>query len=77
MSQSMNRSIRGNPHAQTATIAEVRQERDLSNIRDRIQMLGGTVKLTSSTGRGTTLTISLPWPTRQPKTAPRRPIPPS
>lgn len=30
------------------------------NIRDRIQMLGGTVKLTSSPGRGTVLTISLP-----------------
>jgi signal transduction histidine kinase len=28
MSQSMNRSIRGNPHAQTATIAQARQERD-------------------------------------------------
>ena len=44
---------------------------------DRIQTLGGTLELPCCTGRGTTLTISLPWPTRQPKTAPRRPIPPS
>ena len=42
----------------------------LRNIHDRIQTLGGTVKLTSRPGRGTVLTISLPWPPRQPKTAP-------
>jgi signal transduction histidine kinase len=36
----------------------------LRNIHDRIQTLGGTVKLTSSPGRGTVLTISLPWPPR-------------
>jgi signal transduction histidine kinase len=42
----------------------------LRNIRDRIQTLRGTVKLTSSPGRGTVLTISLPWSRRQPNTAP-------
>ena len=42
----------------------------LRNIHARIQTLGGTVKLTSRPGRGTVLTISLPWPPRQPNTAP-------
>jgi signal transduction histidine kinase len=42
----------------------------LGNIRHRIQTLDGTVKLTSSPGRGTVLTILLPWPPQQPKTAP-------
>ncbi|MGB0091863.1 MAG: histidine kinase [Solirubrobacteraceae bacterium] len=42
----------------------------LRNIRDRIQTLRGTVKLTSSPGRGTVLTISLPWSRQQPNTAP-------
>ena len=37
----------------------------LGNILDRIQTLGGTVGLTSKPGRGTVLTISLPWPPRQ------------
>jgi signal transduction histidine kinase len=34
----------------------------LQNIRDRIAELGGTVKLASKPGRGTILTLSLPWP---------------
>ena len=34
----------------------------LRNIRDRIEHLGGTFNLASSPGRGTVLTISLPWP---------------
>jgi signal transduction histidine kinase len=34
----------------------------LQNIRDRIEHLGGTVKIASSLGHGTVLTISLPWP---------------
>jgi signal transduction histidine kinase len=33
----------------------------LRNIRDRIEDLGGTCKVASSPGRGTVLTISLPW----------------
>jgi len=36
----------------------------LQNIRDRIERLGGTVKLASKPCRGTVLTLSLPWPTR-------------
>ena len=36
----------------------------LRNIRDRIQTLGGTVELDSNPGRGTVLTLSLPWPPR-------------
>ncbi len=34
----------------------------LQNIRDRIEVLGGTFKVASSPGRGTVLTISLRWP---------------
>ena len=34
----------------------------LRNIRDRVADLGGTFKVASSPGRGTVLTISLPWP---------------
>ncbi len=34
----------------------------VQNIRDRIEDLGGTFGVASSPGRGTVLTISLPWP---------------
>lgn len=34
----------------------------LHNIRNRIEELGGTFNLASRPGRGTALTISLPWP---------------
>ena len=34
----------------------------LQNIRDRIQDVGGTVKVDSSPGHGTVLAVSLPWP---------------
>lgn len=44
----------------------------LRNIRDRIQTLGGTVELASKPGSGTVLAIALPWPPREPNTAPRR-----
>ncbi len=43
----------------------------LANIRDRIAALGGFVHLTSSRGRGTVLTISLPWPSPPSRTEPR------
>jgi signal transduction histidine kinase len=43
----------------------------LTNIRDRIAAMGGFVHLTSSPGRGTVLTISLPWPSRASRTEPR------
>jgi signal transduction histidine kinase len=52
--------------------AHAREGGGLGNIRDRIHTLGGTVELTSSPGRGTVVTISLPWPARQPNTAPDR-----
>ena len=34
----------------------------LRNIRERVQALNGTLRLTSTRGRGTVLNISLPWP---------------
>ena len=37
----------------------------LSNIRDRIQTLGGRVKLTSNPGHGNVVAIALPWPAKQ------------
>jgi signal transduction histidine kinase len=49
----------------------VAQGAGLTNIRDRIAVLGGFVHLTSSPGRGTALTISLPWPTRPSRPEPR------
>jgi signal transduction histidine kinase len=42
----------------------------LKNIRARIQTIGGAVKLTSSAGRGTVITISLAWPPRPSTSAP-------
>jgi signal transduction histidine kinase len=36
----------------------------LRNIRDRIEDVGGFSTVTSDPGRGTVLTISLPWPPR-------------
>jgi signal transduction histidine kinase len=37
----------------------------LTNIRDRIAAVGGTVKITSAPGRGSAVAIALPWPARQ------------
>jgi signal transduction histidine kinase len=34
----------------------------LHNIRDRVEDLGGTFHLASGPGRGTVLTVSMPWP---------------
>jgi hypothetical protein len=34
----------------------------IQNIRDRVEDLGGTLKLASGPGRGTVLRIALPWP---------------
>ena len=36
----------------------------LRNIRERVQTLDGTLRLASTFGHGTVLTISLPWPAR-------------
>ncbi len=36
----------------------------VQNIRERVEGLGGFFKLASRPGRGTVLTVSLPWPTR-------------
>jgi len=49
-------------------LAQIREGAGLRNLRDRIDAVGGCTELTSSPGRGTTLTISLPWPRRQPRT---------
>jgi signal transduction histidine kinase len=38
----------------------------LTNIRERVQTLHGTLTLDSTPGHGTILTISLPWPSRFP-----------
>jgi signal transduction histidine kinase len=54
--------------------AHIPEGAGLGNIRDRIQALRGTVKLTSSPGRGTVLTISLPWPQTARTTRPVRVI---
>ena len=43
----------------------------LRNIRERVQTLGGNLTITSTPGHGTVLTISLPWPARQPTTKPQ------
>jgi signal transduction histidine kinase len=42
------------------------EHRGLQNIRDRIIELNGTVAVDSRPGRGTVLTLSLPWPTARP-----------
>lgn len=42
--------------------AHGREGAGLRNIRERIENLGGTLNVTSKPARGTTLTISLPWP---------------
>ena len=47
------------------------RRRGLRNIRERAQTLDGTLRITSTPGHGTVLSISLPWPTRQPTTSPQ------
>jgi signal transduction histidine kinase len=37
----------------------------LTNIRDRMTAVGGSVKITSAPGRGSVVAVALPWPTRQ------------
>ena len=46
--------------------AQIPDGAGLRNIRERVRTLDGTVRITSTPGRGTVLTISLPWPPRQP-----------
>jgi signal transduction histidine kinase len=43
---------------------KTREGAGLRNMRDRIEDLGGTVELAARPGRGTVITLSLPWPTR-------------
>lgn len=50
--------------------AQIPDNMGLRNIRERVQTLDGTVRLTSTPGHGTVLTLSLPWPPRQPTTNP-------
>jgi signal transduction histidine kinase len=38
----------------------------LTNIRDRIAAAGGTVRISSTPGRGTIVAVALPWPAKQP-----------
>jgi signal transduction histidine kinase len=45
----------------------------LSNIHDRVRALNGKVKLASTAGHGTVMTIALPLAPREAKTAPDRP----
>lgn len=49
--------------------ARTRDGAGLRNIRERVQALDGTLTLASTPGRGTVLSISLPWPSRQPTTS--------
>jgi signal transduction histidine kinase len=44
-------------------LGKTRQGVGLRNIRDRIEDLGGTVELAARPGRGTVITLSVPWPT--------------
>lgn len=44
---------------------QTRSGAGLKNIGDRIQARGGRVELDSKPGRGTVVTISLPWPPRE------------
>ena len=44
--------------------AQTAEGTGLRNIRNRIQTLGGTVSVDSSPGRGTVISVSLPWPPR-------------
>jgi signal transduction histidine kinase len=41
-----------------------REGAGLTNIRDRLASVGGTVRITSTPGRGTVLAVTLPWPGR-------------
>ena len=51
--------------------AHSRDGAGLRNIRERVQRLDGTLRVTSAAGHGTILTVSLPWPPRQPATDPQ------
>jgi signal transduction histidine kinase len=46
----------------------------LKNIRDRIQTMGGSVKINSRRGRGTLVAIELPWPPRHRDARARAPV---
>jgi signal transduction histidine kinase len=42
-----------------------REGRGLTNIRDRITAVEGTVRITSTLGRGTVVALALPWPVEE------------
>jgi signal transduction histidine kinase len=44
--------------------ARRREGAGLANIRDRLASVGGTVRITSTPGRGTVVAVTLPWPAR-------------
>ncbi len=44
--------------------AQATEGSGLRNIRDRIETLGGRIRLDSNPGRGTVLSVSVPWPAR-------------
>jgi signal transduction histidine kinase len=48
--------------------SRVREGVGLTNIRNRIGALGGTVKIISTPGSGTVVAARLPWPPREPPT---------
>jgi signal transduction histidine kinase len=41
-----------------------REGAGLTNIRDRVASVRGTVRITSTPGRGTVVAVTLPWPAR-------------
>jgi signal transduction histidine kinase len=69
-------TIRARHHNGTLTIrieddgggfaqAPGREGLGLTNIRDRVAAVKGTVSITSTLGRGTVVAVTLPWPTKQ------------
>jgi signal transduction histidine kinase len=55
------------------TRARRREGAGLTNIRDRVAAVGGTVRITSTPGRGTVVAVALPWPAKP--AAPICPLP--
>lgn len=51
-----------------------REGAGLTNIRDRLASVGGTVRISSTLGRGTVVAVALPWPAKQAVPIPLRSI---